>query len=126
PHDNSAMDGYAMRGDDLAAEGDTRLRVAGRALAGRAFDGALARGEALRVMTGAILPPALDTVVVQEIVRHDGDVVVVPAGQERGQNRRLRGEDLRSGEVALRAGKRLAPADIGLLASLGIPEIGVR
>src|SRR5690606_17680799 len=76
PHDNSAMDGYAMRGDDLAAEGDTRLRVAGRALAGRAFDGALARGEALRVMTGAILPPALDTVVVQEIVRHDGDVVV--------------------------------------------------
>lgn len=126
PHDNSAMDGYAMRGDDLAADGDTRLRVAGRALAGRAFDGELARGEALRVMTGAILPPALDTVVVQEIVRHDGDVVVVPPGQQPGQNRRLRGEDLRSGEVALRAGKRLAPADIGLLASLGLPEVCVR
>jgi len=125
-HDNSAMDGYAVRGDDLAVNGETRLQVAGRALAGRAFDGPVARGEALRVMTGAILPTALDTVVLQENVRLEGDVVVVPAGQQRGQNRRQRGEDLRCGEPALRRGKRLAPADIGLLASLGVPEIGVR
>src|SRR5690606_9208742 len=114
-HDNSAMDGYAVRGDDLAVNGETRLRVAGRALAGRAFDGPVARGEALRVMTGAILPTALDTVVLQENVRLEGDVVVVPTGQQRGQNRRQRGEDLRCGEPALRRGKRLAPADIGLL-----------
>ncbi|HEY0879833.1 MAG TPA: gephyrin-like molybdotransferase Glp [Zeimonas sp.] len=126
PHDNSAMDGYAMRGDDLAADGETKLRIAGSAFAGRTFQGEVARGEALRVMTGATLPPGLDTVVLQEIVRVDGDRVVVPPGQERGQHRRLRGEDLRVGEPALRAGKRLAPADIGLLASLGVPEVGVR
>jgi len=126
PHDNSAMDGYAMRGDDLADGGETRLRIAGTAFAGRAFAGELGRGEALRVMTGATLPPGLDTVVIQEVVRVENDQVVVPAGQERGQNRRLRGEDLRVGEPALAAGKRLRPADIGLLASLGVPEIGVR
>ncbi len=125
-HDNSAMDGYAVCADDLAVDGETRLRVAGRALAGRAFDGPVARGEALRVMTGAILPDPLDTVVLQEVVRLEGDVVVVPAGQQHGQNRRQRGEDLRCGEPTLRAGKQLMPADIGLLASLGVPEVGVR
>ncbi|HLT27885.1 MAG TPA: gephyrin-like molybdotransferase Glp [Zeimonas sp.] len=126
PHDNSAMDGYALRFDDLAPQGETRLRVTGTAFAGRGFDGEVGRGEALRVMTGATLPPELDTVVPQEHLRVDGDFVVVPAGQQRGQHRRARGEDLRVGEPALRAGKRLAPADIGLLASLGTPEVGVR
>lgn len=126
PHDNSAMDGYALRADDLAADGETRLRIAGSAFAGRGFDGDVAPGEALRVMTGATLPPALDTVVVQEFVRVEGGVVVVPPGQERGQHRRACGEDLRVGEPALHAGKRLAPADIGLLASLGVAEVGIR
>jgi len=126
PHDNSAMDGYALRGEELVAGGETRLRIAGSAFAGRAFDGSVAPGEALRVMTGATLPPELDTVVVQEVVRVDGGFVVVPPGQERGQHRRLRGEDLRVGDPALEAGKRLTPADIGLLASLGVPEVGVR
>ncbi len=126
PHDNSAMDGYAVRGADLAENADTRLRVAGTAFAGRAFDGKVAPGEALRVMTGASLPAGLDTVVIQEVVRAEGDIVVVPPGQERGQHRRLRGEDLRVGEPALAAGKRLTPADIGMLASLGVAEVGVR
>lgn len=125
-HDNSAMDGYAVRAHELSADGATRLRIAGTALAGRAFEGRVGAGEALRVMTGAILPETLDTVVIQEIARVEDGFVVVPAGQERGQNRRLRGEDLRAGEPALRAGKWLTPADIGLLASLGVAEVGVR
>ncbi len=125
-HDNSAMDGYAVRAHELSADGETRLRIAGTALAGRAFEGRVGAGEALRVMTGAILPETLDTVVIQEIARVEDGFVVVPAGQERGQNRRLRGEDLRAGEPALRAGKWLTPADIGLLASLGVAEVGVR
>lgn len=125
-HDNSAMDGYAVRAHELSADGETRLRIAGTALAGRAFEGRVGTGEALRVMTGAILPETLDTVVIQEIARVEDGFVVVPAGQERGQNRRLRGEDLRAGEPALRAGKWLTPADIGLLASLGVAEVGVR
>ncbi len=124
--DNSAMDGFAMRADDLIEDAETRMRVAGTALAGRSFDGSVARGEALRVMTGAILPEGLDTVVIQETVRVEDGVVVVPAGQQRGQNCRRRGEDLRTGEPALRCGKRLTAADIGLLASLGMSEVPVR
>jgi molybdopterin molybdotransferase len=77
-------------------------------------------------MTGAVLPHGADTVVVQECVRVDGDVVAVPPGQEAGQNVRLAGEDLARGKPALAAGKRLGPAEIGLLASLGIGEVTVR
>jgi molybdopterin molybdotransferase len=125
-HDNSAMDGYAVRGADLAAGRETTLRVIGTALAGTRFDGALAAGEAVRVMTGAVMPEGADTVVVQEVVRTDGDRVTVPAGLESGQNRRLRGEDLKAGTAALRAGRRIRPADLGLMASLGIAEVPVQ
>lgn len=124
--DNSAMDGYAMRADDLIDGAETRMRVAGTALAGRSFEGSPAPGEALRVMTGAVLPAGLDTVVIQEAVRVEDGFLVVPTGQQRGQNCRRRGEDLRIGEPALRCGKRLTPADIGLLASLGMSEVPVR
>jgi molybdopterin molybdotransferase len=124
--DNSAMDGYAVRADDLAAHGSTTLRVAGTALAGQPYAGDAARGEAVRVMTGALMPEGFDTVVIQEAVVVDGERVIVPAGQQRGQNRRRRGEDLARGKPALRAGKRLVPADLGLLASLGFVEVPVR
>ncbi|MCL4184708.1 MAG: molybdenum cofactor guanylyltransferase [Burkholderiaceae bacterium] len=124
--DNSAMDGYAVRADDLAAHGPTALRVAGTALAGQPWTGSADRGEAVRVMTGALMPEGFDTVVVQEAVSVDGECVIVPAGQQRGQNRRRRGEDLACGKPALHAGKRLAPADLGLLASLGFVEVAVR
>ncbi len=125
-HDNSAMDGYAVRASDLAAHGDTRLRIAGTALAGRPYDGECGPGVAVRVMTGAVMPPGADTVVVQELARVDGTHVVVPAGQQAGQHRRLRGEDLEAGRAALVAGRRLTPADLGLVASLGVPEVDVR
>ncbi len=125
PHDNSAMDGYALRADDLADAAPTRLRIAGTAFAGRGFEGELAPGQALRIMTGAPMPRGADTVVIQESVRVEGNEVIVPVGQIRGQHCRERGEDLRAGEPALPGGKRLGPADIGLLASLGVPEVGV-
>src|SRR5690242_1212935 len=125
-HDNSAMDGYALRAADLAASGETRLAVVGTALAGNAFSGVVGAGQAVRVMTGAVLPRGADTVVPQEITSADGDGVLVPGGQKPGRDVRRAGEDLAAGKPALAAGKRLGPAEIGLLASLGFAEVMVR
>ena len=125
-HDNSAMDGYALRGSDLAESGPTRLRIAGTGLAGQQFEGAAGPGECVRIMTGAVMPEGFDTVVPQEFVSVEGQEVVVPPGAVRpGDNRRLRGEDLARGRPALSAGKLLRPADLGLLASLGQAEVPV-
>lgn len=125
-HDNSAMDGYALRGTDLAAGGDTVLQVVGSGLAGDGYQGDVAPGQCVRIMTGATMPAGLDTVVPQEFVKVDGDRVVIPAGAVRpGENRRLAGEDLARGDVALAAGRVLRPADIGMLASLGRAEVPV-
>ena len=125
-HDNSAMDGYAVRFDSLFGAGETRLNVVGTAFAGSAFSGLVGKGQAVRIMTGAVLPAGADTVVVQEVTRVDGDAVFVPAGQRKGQNTRRAGEDLARGAVALSAGKRVGPAELGLIASLGIAEVEVR
>ena len=125
-HDNSAMDGYALRGADLAAAGDTTLTAVGTGLAGQQFSGAVSKDQCVRIMTGAVMPGGLDTVVPQEFVRVDGTQVKVPAGVVRtGENRRLAGEDLALGEAALTAGRVLSPADLGLLASLGQAEVPV-
>ncbi|MFA6314103.1 MAG: molybdopterin molybdotransferase MoeA, partial [Sterolibacterium sp.] len=125
-HDNSAMDGYALRHADLAANGETRLKIAGSAYAGKAYEGTLNPGDALRIMTGAIIPPGLDSIVIQEVVRVEGDSVVIPPGQRPGQNFRHAGEDLKAGQPALTAGKLLRPAEIGLLASLGQVEVTLK
>ncbi len=125
-HDNSAMDGYALRGAELAASGDTQLQVAGTGFAGLAFDGAVPAGHCVRIMTGAVMPAGLDTVVPQEFTQVDGNTVRIRAGAVRsGDNRRLAGEDLARGSMALRAGRIVRPADLGLLASLGQAEIPV-
>jgi len=125
-HDNSAMDGYALRGDELDAAAECAFAVAGAGFAGGRFEGDVAARECVRIMTGAVMPAGLDTVVPQEFVRVDGDVVHVPAGVvKRGDNRRLAGEDLARGETALAAGRVLRPADLGLLASLGSAEVAV-
>lgn len=124
-HDNSAMDGYAVRSADLNAAGETALKLAGTAFAGHPFAAALEQGEAVRIMTGAVVPPGADTIVIQEVVRLADGQVIVPAGQRQGQNVRRAGEDLRAGEAALPAGKLLRPAEIGLLASLGQAEVSV-
>jgi molybdopterin molybdotransferase len=125
-HDNSAMDGWAVRSADLAASGETILREVGVAYAGRKFEGSVGTGECVRVMTGAVMPPGTDTVVIQEVVKADGARIVVPPGQKAGQNRRLAGEDLALGRVVLHAGRQVRPAELGLIASLGLAEVAVR
>jgi molybdopterin molybdotransferase len=127
PHDNSAMDGFAFRGDALSHAQATRFRVVGTALAGTAWAGQVQAGECVRIMTGAIMPTGLDTVAPQELVKMDGDDhIAVPAGLlQSGDNRRLLGEDLMAGQPALAAGSRLSPAACGMLASLGLAEVTV-
>jgi molybdopterin molybdotransferase len=125
-HDNSAMDGWAVRHADLAAAGETRLKQIGTAFAGRAFEGKVGAGETVRIMTGAVMPAGADTVVIQEVVKVEEGAVVIPAGQRLGQNARRAGEDLRAGMAAIAAGKLLRPAEIGIVASLGIAEVSVR
>jgi molybdopterin molybdotransferase len=119
PHDNSAVDGYAVRFDDLAPEVETRLRVSGRAAAGHPLGEPHQPGTAVRVFTGAVMPAGCDTVFMQEDVRLDGEVVVLPPGLSRGANRRHAGEDVTAGTTILGRGQRLRPQDIGLAASVG-------
>jgi len=126
PHDNSAMDGYAFDGSALSANTPLQLQVAGRALAGQAFAGQIGAGQCLQIMTGAILPQGLDTVVPQELVKsHQGRIVIAPGTVHPGDNRRLLGEDVLRGSVALAKGSVLGPAALGLLASLGLPTVAV-
>lgn len=125
-HDNAAMDGYSMAWSDLHPQAETSLLVVGEAFAGQAYAGAVTRGSAVRIMTGAVMPDGHDTVVPQEHARREADRVWVPAGQLSGQNRRLRGEDLECGKPALSAGQLLGPAEVGLLASLGMNRVTVR
>lgn len=124
-HDNSAMDGYAVRHADLAANSATQLHVVGTAFAGRPFSGLVGPGQAVRIMTGAEIPVGADTIVVQEVTRLEGQHVSVPAGQQAGQNLRRAGEDLARGGAAVAAGSVCGPAEIGLIASLGIAEVRV-
>ncbi len=121
PHDNSAMDGYAFDGAALDDAADTlHLRVAGTVLAGAAWHTPARAGEALRIMTGAVMPAGTDTVVPQERCRVDDQGLHIPrAAVRRGDNRRHAGEDLKAGQPALHRGDRLGPAALGLLASLG-------
>jgi molybdopterin molybdotransferase len=125
-HTNSAMDGYALLGADLPADGETSLAVIGTSAAGRPFAGKVGPGQCARIMTGAPMPAGTDTVVMQENVTRDGDTAIVGTGEKAGQHVRQAGEDIAAGSVALRAGTRLMPAEIGILGSLGISEVGVR
>ena len=127
PHDNSAMDGFAFDGAQLVPGQPLQLKIVGTALAGPAWHGRVAPGECVKIMTGAILPAGLDTVVPQEFTQVAGDIVSVPADVvQPGHNRRLAGEDLMAGQPALQQGELLTPAALGLLASLGLAEVTVR
>jgi molybdopterin molybdotransferase len=123
--DNSAMDGYAVRHADLSADAPVQLKVVGTVLAGHPFDRELQAGEAVRIMTGAVVSSSMDTVVIQEVTKQDGDIVTIPPGQKKGQNIRRAGEDLRADHAAIVAGKLLRPAELGLLASIGAAEVTV-
>jgi molybdopterin molybdotransferase len=129
-HNNSAMDGFAFDGTQLQADQALSLRVVGTALAGKAWPGKVNAGECLKIMTGAILPDGLDTVVPQELCQvvsaHDVTTVTLPPNLlQAGDNRRLMGEDLMQGQAALKAGQHLTPAALGLVASLGLPDVRV-
>ena len=120
PHDNSAMDGYAFAGQQLHPDNAIELHIVGVALAGKAWQGTVSAGQCVKIMTGAIMPQGLDTVVPQEMVSVSADRVSIPARiLKPGDNRRLSGEDLKTGSTALLKGELLTPARLGLAASLG-------
>jgi molybdopterin molybdotransferase len=126
PHDNSAMDGFAFDGAQLRPDAPLSLKVIGTAFAGKAWQGTVAAGECVKIMTGAIMPAGLDTVVPQEFTTLAGDTVTIPPKLlQPGDNRRKLGEDLLAGRPALLKGERLTPAACGLLASLGIASVPV-
>jgi len=124
-HDNSAMDGYAVRFADLKGDGEATLKVAGTAFAGAPFQGAVKTGECVRIMTGGVVPAGADTIVMQEHVKAERDRVTIGPDHRKGQNLRRAGEDLKVGQVALKRGLPLRPAEIGLISSLGIGEVTV-
>ncbi|HEY2184035.1 MAG TPA: gephyrin-like molybdotransferase Glp [Xanthobacteraceae bacterium] len=126
PFDNSAVDGYAVRHADLDSARETRLSVVDRVTAGHAAGRALAGGDAIRIFTGAPMPAGADTVFMQEDVRTEGDAVIAPAGLKRGANRRLAGEDVRTGSILLPAGRRLSAQDVALAAAVGMQGLEVR
>ncbi|VFN00026.1 MAG: molybdopterin molybdotransferase [Candidatus Kentron sp. G] len=130
PHTNSAMDGYAIACIDSYPEISSEFNVIGASWAGKPYKGAIRPGEAVQIMTGAVMPSGADTVLMQEHVRTDADTIRLHpeyvSTYTKGRNVRAAGEDLAKGALALRAGKRIAPADLGLLASLGIAEVRVK
>jgi molybdopterin molybdotransferase len=126
PFDNSAVDGYAVRAEDLNATGEARLAIVDRAAAGHAASHGLEAGQAIRIFTGAPMPAGADTAFMQEDCRVEDGAVFVPPGLKRGANRRLRGEDIRAGAVALPAGRRLAAPHVALAAALGLTALEVR
>jgi len=125
-HVNSAMDGYAIHSDDLPKEGAAQLTMVGVSFAGKSFTGVVTKGQCARIFTGAMLPIGTDTVIMQEHVTVQDDQITITSGNQMGQHVRTIGEDLTLGQKILAAGRLLSPADIGLLASQGIPEIKVK
>jgi molybdopterin molybdotransferase len=124
-HRNSAMDGWAMAGSDLAAAGETTLSEVGVSFAGRPYPGKVAKGQCVRIMTGGVVPEGTDTVVMQERAKASGKSIAFAPGQKTGQNVREAGEDLKAGSIALRKGRVMRPSELGLVASLGIGEVTV-
>jgi molybdopterin molybdotransferase len=124
-HDNSAMDGYAVRFSDLAQDGHATLKVSGTAFAGVPFASSVGPGACVRIMTGGVVPAGADTIIMQEHVVAKDNEIIVGAGHRKGQNLRRAGEDLAQGQVALKRGLTLRPAEVGLVSSLGLPELTV-
>jgi molybdopterin molybdotransferase len=124
-HDNSAMDGYAVRHADLKSDREAVLTVAGSSFAGTPFQGTVKPGECVRIMTGGVVPGGADTIVMQEHVKAENNLVTIGSGHKKGQNLRRAGEDLATGQTALKRGVALRPAELGLISSLGIGEVSV-
>jgi molybdopterin molybdotransferase len=126
PHDHSAMDGYAVRSADLPNSGKVQLQIVGTSWAGKPYTQMVEAQQCVRIFTGGVIPLGSDTVIMQEDVEIKDNIMILATGHEPGQHVGKMGEDLTIGQKVLVAGKRLTPADIGLLASLGIPEVQVK
>ncbi|HEY2865346.1 MAG TPA: gephyrin-like molybdotransferase Glp [Casimicrobiaceae bacterium] len=126
-HDNSAMDGYAVRFADLKPDGESALKRVGESFAGKPWTGTMGPGECVRIFTGGVMPQGADSVVMQERASEDAGTVRIAPGAlaKAGTNRRFAGEDLKAGQLVFRAGQRIHPAELGMIASLGIGEVGV-
>jgi molybdopterin molybdotransferase len=124
-HTNSAMDGYAILGSDIPSDGSKRLTVIGKVLAGAPLAATVKAGQCARIMTGGKMPAGTDTVIMQEHVTVDGDLISISSGHKVGQNVRAIGEDLAKGDSVFQPGRQLTPADIGMLASMGMAEVKV-
>jgi molybdopterin molybdotransferase len=125
PSDVSAMDGYAVRGADLAAP-PVNLAVIGESGAGHPFAGTVAAGQAVRIFTGAPMPAGADSVVMQEDTRRDGATVTITEPQTPGRHVRTKGGDFTVGQTLLAAGTVLGPRQIGLAAAMNLPWLTVR
>ena len=125
-HTNSAMDGYAIKIDDITANPTTDLTIIGKAFAGHAFEGEIKSGQTVRIMTGAVIPAGCDSIIMQEDAQITSPQTIrVDSNHKKGQHVRFAGESLKQGETAMTSGRRLNPADIGLLASLGVADVDV-
>ncbi len=125
-HTNSAMDGYALSGDDLPQSGEQIYQIIGKSFAGAPFSGRCKAGQCVRIMTGAVMPEGTDTVIMQEHIETTGpDGVRIADGHRREQNVRQAGEDITAGSTVLQTSHKLTPADLGILSSLGIGEVRV-
>lgn len=125
-HVNSAMDGYAVAAGDLPSEGSRQLTVIGNSFAGIPFEGVAQSGQAVRIMTGAVVPQGTDTVIMQEHTEREGNTLTIHSGHRAGENVRQIGEDIAKGGVVLTPGKKVRAAELGLLASLGVAEVSVK
>ncbi len=124
-HRNSAMDGWAVRFADLKPDAESTLTEIGASFAGKPFGAAIAPGECVRIMTGGVVPEGADCIVMQERAKANGKQIAIAQGQKLGQNLRHAGEDLKAGAIALPKGHPIRPAELGLIASLGIGEVSV-
>lgn len=122
---NSAMDGYALHGKDMPKKGTSKIKVIGTACAGKPYQDVVKQGECVRIMTGAVMPDATDTVIIQEHVERTDDEILIDSETQTGSNVRQAGEDIAIGDLVLQKGVRIRSADIGVIASLGIAEVDV-
>jgi len=125
PFINSAMDGYAINSIDIPQSGEQTLKIIGKSFAGAPFNGEVKAGESIRIMTGAVVPDGADTVIMQEHVEVDGDNIKIGCEHKAKQNVRNPGDDFFTGDIIIKAGERLSPAKLGLLASVGVTEFKV-
>ena len=126
PYANSAMDGYAVNSADLPTSGEKTLTMVGKSFAGIPFEGEVKPGECVRIMTGAQIANGTDTVIMQEQVQVNENAITIKSGHCKNENVRHIGEDIKNGDTVLKPGQQLTPAELGVLASLGVAEVTVQ